>query len=143
MKVVNNEDISRFLQNSEVQERVRRRMLEARSRAAVSISVAASLSGFTESQLREWDKRGFLQTDRTTPTTEGKGHRQYAPQDLDKLMLMRELVEKGGYSLGEILRNFDVIWNQLDGTPLVELREQRPQPTAIDQHIRPLSEGEG
>src|SRR5579864_1619113 len=84
MKVVNNEDINRFLQNSEVQERVRRRMLEARKHASVSISVAAHLSGFTESQLREWDKKGYLQTDRTIPTTEGKGHRQYTPQDLDK-----------------------------------------------------------
>ena len=141
MKVVNNEDISKFLQDREVQKRVGQRMAAARERATVSISVAASLSGFTESQLREWDKKGYLQTDRTIPTTEGKGHRQYTPQDLDKLILMRELVEKG-YGLGEILKNFDVIWNQLDATPLIELREQPPQTTGTDQHVRPLSEGE-
>lgn len=114
MKVVNNEDIKKFLQDSEVQERVHQRMLEARSRATVTISVAANLSGFTESQLREWDKRGLLQTDRTTPATEGRGHRQYTPQDLDKLMLMRELVNKG-YNLSDILRNIDFLWKQVEG----------------------------
>lgn len=119
MKVVNNKDINKVLQNREVQERVRQRMLEARSRASVTISVASNLSGFTESQLREWDKRGFLQTDRTTPATEGKGHRQYTPQDLDKLMLMRELINRG-YSLSDILPNIDFLWKQVAGNQVAE-----------------------
>ena len=121
MKVVNNEDIKKFLQDSEVQGRVRQRMLEARSRATVTISVAASLSGFTESQLREWDKRGLLQTDRTTPATEGRGHRQYTPQDLDKLMLFRELMNSG-YSLSDIPQDIDIMWKQVAGE---QVREQQ------------------
>jgi DNA-binding transcriptional MerR regulator/GGDEF domain-containing protein len=138
MKVVNNEDIKKFLQDRAVQERVRQRMLESRSRATVSISVAASLSGFTESQLRDWDKKGFLQTDRTTPATEGKGHRQYTPQDLDKLMLMRELVDSG-YSLSDVLQNIDAFWKQIDREQVVE---QQPSIAATGLERHTVSEAE-
>jgi GGDEF domain-containing protein len=115
VKNVNDKNIREFLEDREVQDRVRRSMLNARKRATVTISVAAALSGFTESQLREWDKKGYLQTDRTIPSTEGKGHRQYTPQDLDKLMLMRELMDNG-YSLGDIFPDIDSLWQQVEGS---------------------------
>ncbi len=137
MKVVNNEEIKKFLQDEEVRDRVCQHMLDARTRATVTISVAAALSGFTESQLREWDKKGYLQTDRTIPATEGKGHRQYTPQDLDKLMLMRELVNKG-YSLGDIFQNLDGLWKQFAS----EQQTQQLTSAVTNQQTRPTLEAE-
>src|SRR5579884_687854 len=108
MKELNVDSIRRHLQDKEVQERVLRRMREARSRATVTISRAASLFGFSESQLREWEKRRLLQADRTLQPQDGRGHRQYSPEDLDKLALIRELLDQN-YSPGEIPSYIDDI----------------------------------
>ena len=92
-------------------------MRDARSKATVTISRAASLFKFTESQLREWEKRGLLKTDRPILGQDGKtsaGHRQYSPEELDKLALIRELMDQG-YSLSEIPQNIDKIWSQIVG----------------------------
>ena len=114
MKDLNIEDIRKHFQNRDVQERVQRRMLDARSKATVTISRAAGLFGFSESQLREWEKKGLLTSDRTSLSQDSKGHRQYSPDDLDKLALIRELIDQE-YSPGAIPQNIDAIWKQIVG----------------------------
>jgi GGDEF domain-containing protein len=115
MNEPNIERIRKYLQDNEVQERIQKSMLDARSKATVTISRAAGLFNFTESQLREWEKRGLLKTDRPPITSDGKtstGHRQYSPDELDKLALIKELMGQG-YSLSEIPPNIEGIWKQI------------------------------
>ena len=62
MHEINIEQIKKHLKDKEVQKRVARNMVDARSKATVTISRAAGLFGFSESQLREWEKRGLLES---------------------------------------------------------------------------------
>jgi DNA-binding transcriptional MerR regulator/GGDEF domain-containing protein len=115
MNEPNVERVRKHFQEKEVQERVAKSMLDARSKATVTISRAAGLFDFSESQLREWEKRGLLKTERTTLPEDSKttrGHRQFSPDELDKLALIKELLEQG-YSLSEIHQNVDDIWEQI------------------------------
>ena len=92
MNEPNIERIRKYLQSKEVQERIQERMLDARSKATVTISRAAGLFDFTESQLREWEKRGLLKTERAALSQESKtstGHRQFSPDELDKIALIK------------------------------------------------------
>jgi GGDEF domain-containing protein len=129
MNEPNIEGIRRHLQSREVQERIQKRMQDARSKATVTISRAANLFNFSESQLREWEKRGLLKTARPALSQDGKtstGHRQYSPDELDKLALIRELMDQG-YTLSDIPQNIDVIWKQIVG------EQQYPVPTTPSQ----------
>jgi hypothetical protein len=115
MNEPNVDRIRKYLQSQEVQERIQQRMHGARSKATVTISRAASLFDFSESQLREWEKRGLLKTERTALSRDSKtstGHRQFSPDELDKLALIRELVDQG-YTVSEIPQNIDNIWQQI------------------------------
>src|SRR5207244_10150100 len=115
MNEPNIERIKKYLQSKEVQERVQKSMQDAHSKATVTISRAAGLFNFTESQLREWEKRGLLKTERTALSQDSKtstGHRQFSPDELDKLALIRELMDQG-YALSEIPQNIDDIWQQV------------------------------
>ena len=115
MHEINIEQIRKHLQDKEVQKRVARSMVDARSKATVTISRAAGLFGFSESQLREWEKRGLLETKRTALPEDSKatkGHRQFSPDELDKLALIRELMSQG-YTISEIPQNVDDIWEQV------------------------------
>ncbi len=117
MNEPNIERIRKYLQSKEVQERIQKSMQDARSKATVTISRAAGLFNFTESQLREWEKRGLLKTERTALSQDSKtstGHRQFSPDELDKLALIRELMDQG-YSLSEIPQNLEDIWQQIVG----------------------------
>src|SRR2546430_6081025 len=123
MNEPNIERIRKYLQSKEVQERVLKSMQDAHSKATVTISRAAGLFNFSESQLREWEKRGFLKTERTALSEDSKtstGHRQFSPDELDKLALIRELRDQG-YSLSEIPQNIDVIWKQLFAEQQVQI----------------------
>src|SRR5438876_1080825 len=109
------EDIRKYLQNEEVQERIIKRMRDAHAKATVTISRAANLFNFSESQLREWEKRELLKTERTALSEDGKtskGHRQFSPDELDKLALIKELLDQG-YAVSEIPQNIDDIWEQV------------------------------
>ncbi|HKF38828.1 MAG TPA: MerR family transcriptional regulator, partial [Ktedonobacteraceae bacterium] len=130
MNEPNVERVRKYLENKEVQERIQRRMLDARAKATVTISRAAGLFNFTESQLREWEKRGLLKTDRPALSQDSKtatGHRQYTPEELDKLALIRDLMDDG-YGTGEIPLNLDEIWKQI-------LDEQQSQRGAIQGQV--------
>ena len=138
MNEPNVERIRKYLENKEVQERIQRRMLDARAKATVTISRAASLFSFTESQLREWEKRGLLKTDRPALSQDSKtstGHRQYAPEELDKLALIRDLMNEG-YAFGEIPPNIDEIWKQiLDEQQSQTWRIQETEHIPIDRRV--------
>jgi DNA-binding transcriptional MerR regulator/GGDEF domain-containing protein len=117
MHEINIEQIRKYLQDKEVQERVSQSMLDARSKATVTISKAAGLFGFSESQLREWEKRGLLQSKRTELPEDNKaarGHRQFSPDELDKLALIRELMSHG-YTISDIPQDVDEVWAQVRG----------------------------
>ena len=115
MHEINIEQIRKHLQDKEVQERVARSMVDARSKATVTISRAAGLFGFSESQLREWEKRGLLQSKRTELPEDSKtqrGHRRFSPDELDKLALIKELMDQG-YTISNIPQDIDDIWEQV------------------------------
>src|SRR5437763_9773564 len=115
MNKPNIERIRTYLQSKEVQERIQKRMLDAHSKATVTISRAAGLFDFTESQLREWEKRGLLKTERAALSQDSKtstGHRQFSPDELDKLALIKELMNQG-YALSEIHQNIDDMLQQI------------------------------
>src|SRR6266700_5181273 len=129
MNEPNVERIRKHFQDKVVQERITKHMLDARSKATVTISRAAKLFDFSESQLREWEKRGLLKTERTALSEDSKtstGHRQFSPDELDKLALIRKLIDQK-YSVSEIPQNIDVIWKQL-------VAEQQGQTSSIDSH---------
>lgn len=146
MKDLSIDEIRKHLEQKEVQQRVWNRMLDAHSKATVTISRAANLFNFSENQLREWEKKGLLQTDRPSLSSDGKGHRQYSPEDLDKLALIKELMEEG-YGPGEIPSDIDTIWRQVTGeqTPVTSVSRNRdylyiPESKhfAIDTHVDTL-----
>ena len=127
MNEPNIERIRKYLQSKEVQERVLKSMQDAHSKATVTISRAAGLFNFTESQLREWEKRGLLKTERTALSQDSKtstGHRQFSPDELDKLALIRELMDQG-YTLSEIPQNIDDIWQQILVKPQIKSQDGR------------------
>ena len=138
MNEPNVERVRKYLENKEVQERIQRRMLDAHTKATVTISRAANLFSFTESQLRDWEKRGLLKTDRPALSQDGKtstGHRQYAPEELDKLALIRDLMDEG-YAPGEIPPTIDEIWKQvLDEQQSQTWRIQETEHIPIDRRV--------
>lgn len=106
---VNEQRVKEYLQRKDAQERIQKSIQDARSKATVTISRAAGLFELSENQLRDWEKRGLLSTDRTA-TQEGKGHRQYSPGELDKLAVIKELIANGNFTVGEIPAAIDEIW---------------------------------
>src|SRR5947208_3339958 len=110
------QEIKEYLQHKELQERILRSIEEARSKATVTISRAAKLFGFSESQLREWEKRGLLSTERQAVSPDARGHRQYSPAELEKLAIIRELMDHKGYLPGDIPTDVDEIWHSLSQT---------------------------
>ncbi|HLL80854.1 MAG TPA: MerR family transcriptional regulator [Ktedonobacteraceae bacterium] len=132
------DNIKEYLQEREVQKRVQQLMQDARSRATVSISRAANLFGFSENQLRDWEKRGLLQADRSGQTTEGKGHRQYTTEDLDRLALIRELLNND-FSINEIPPDILATWHELiRGSQQTPSAELRPDSEAIKTSEYPI-----
>ncbi len=105
-------NIREYLQAHDVQERILQIMLDARSGATVSISKAADLFHFSENQLRTWANIGRLQGNRSSQTTNGKGRRQFTTEDLDRLALIRDLLDHG-FSIDEIPPEILATWHEL------------------------------
>src|SRR5262249_3705497 len=110
--------IKDHLQTKDAQERIEQYIRRGRSEARVTIGRAARLFNFSENQLRDWEVRGLLNPLRSKDTT---GQRQYSLAELDKLAVIRELMD-AGYSLGEIPTNVDDIWYSI--FPFSKRREQ-------------------
>jgi GGDEF domain-containing protein len=110
--------IKDHLQKRDAQERIEQHIQRGRSEATVTIGRAARLFNFSENQLRDWESRGLLNPLRSKDTT---GQRQYSLAELDKLAIIRELID-AGYAPGEIPTNVDDIWRLI--FPFGKQREQ-------------------
>lgn len=141
------QQIKKYLQRAEVQKRIKDEMLRTRDEATVTISSAAHLFGFSENQLRDWDKNGLLSPQRRMQDAEqdGKGarRRQYTFAELNKLAIIRELLEKGDFSIGTIPTYVNEIWDEVAGRS--ELQEAQSnlgvaEHMPIDQRIRTTNE---
>jgi DNA-binding transcriptional MerR regulator/GGDEF domain-containing protein len=98
--------IREHLQQRDVQERIQRYIENGRAEATVTISRAAELFGFSENRLRDWEEHGLLNPLRPAGP---KGRRLYTPRELDKLAIIRELLDSG-YSPSDIPPQVDNIW---------------------------------
>ena len=97
-------NIKRYLQSEDVQERIQQYMQRGRSEATVSIGRVAQLFQLKENKLRDWETRGLLKPLRSKDIS---GQRQYSPSELDKLAIIKELVDEGGYAPSDIPANIE------------------------------------
>jgi len=109
MDVRSKQSIQQHLQKEDVQERILQNIHKGRDEATVTISRAADLFGITENKLRDWEEYGFL-----NPLRPGgpKGRRLYTPSELDKLAIIRELINSG-YSASDIPPDIDKVWHNV------------------------------
>jgi DNA-binding transcriptional MerR regulator len=108
--------IARHLKDEAAQQRVRQNIQRGHNEVTVTIGRAARLFGFSESQLRDWEKMGLIKPLRPRERTETKdttGQRQYSFSELDKLAIIRELLDEARVTPGSIPANIDEIWNEL------------------------------
>lgn len=117
--------IEEYLGQRDVQERIQQKIIDARSAATVTIGRAADLFDFTENQLRDWElKRGWFKPLRPEGAAQseqdGKKHRQYGPADLDRLAVIRVLMD-AKFTPADIDRHLDSIGRVVD-----ELGKQSP-----------------
>jgi GGDEF domain-containing protein/GAF domain-containing protein len=98
--------IREHLQSKDVQERVQRYIEKGRAEATVTIGRAAELFNLSENRLRDWEEYGLLNPLRPTGP---KGRRLYTPSELDKLAIIRELLD-AGYAPSDIPPDIDGIW---------------------------------
>lgn len=113
--------IQEYLEQEDVQQRIQQDIDRGRQEATVTIGRAASLFGFTENQLRDWEDRKLLQPIRHTG-----GQRQYPPSELEKLAIIRALLN-ARYTPGDIPPTVGDIWKSVS-----LLHEQRTQAFGIN-----------
>ena len=109
MNVPNKPTIQAHLREEDVQERILQYMQKVRNEATVTISQAAELFNITEHKLRDWEEYGLL-----NPLRPGgpKGRRLYTPAELDKLTIIRELID-AGFSTNDIPPDIYTQWQEL------------------------------
>ncbi len=100
------QSIKEHLQKEDAQKRILQHIQKGRAEATVTISRAAELFEFTENKLRDWEKYGFLNPLRPVGPM---GRRLYTLRDLDKLAIIRELIDTG-YAPSDIPADIDEIW---------------------------------
>ena len=101
------QSIKEHLQHEDTQKRILQHIQKGRAEATVTISRAAELFEFTENKLRDWEKYGFLNPLRPVGPM---GRRLYTLRDLDKLAIIRELID-AGYAPGDIPPDIDQLWS--------------------------------
>ncbi len=130
--------IKEYLRQPDTQKKIQRKMVEARSAATVTITRAADLFGFSDTQLRDWDRLGVVSPPRSDGAKQDdKKHRQYSRAELDVLAAIR-ILRDGSYSITEIKQNIDVvrdIANQLgqEVFTLSGTAERATQPVEVTQ----------
>ena len=128
-------DIKNYLQNEDVKERVQHNMQRGHEEATVTIGRAARLFSFTENKLRDWENLGLLKPLRSKDIT---GQRQYPPEELDKLAIIKELIEGGGFTPGEIPSDIDKIWSSIlneQHEKILKLNGEETEHLHLDQRI--------
>jgi GGDEF domain-containing protein len=120
----NKQRIREHLQDIAVQERIQRYMEKGRAEATVTISRAAELFQLSENRLRDWEEYGLLSPLRPTGP---KGRRLYTPGELDKLAIIRELLD-AGYAPSDIPPDVDLIWHVISVEAEHPLTPERRRP---------------
>src|SRR5438874_1367305 len=110
MEDTSRQRIVRHLQDEEVQARIHRDIERGRKDATITIGRAAQLFAFKENKLREMEGIGLL-----NPIRKENGQRQYTLDELDKLAIIRELVN-AKYGPQEIPNDIDALWRSLPST---------------------------
>lgn len=109
-------DITTYLTDESVKERIRQNMQRIRREAMVTIGEAARLFGFSESQLRDWERLGLIKPVRPVESTDEarnvRKQRQYSFEELDKLAAIYELLNHNDLTPGQIAQQI----NQLQGS---------------------------
>lgn len=126
--------IARHLADEEAQRRIHYNIQRGRNEVTVTIGRAARLFGFSESQLRDWEKMGLIKPLR--PKEEGTqkhttGQRQYSFAELDKLAIIRELLDEARLTPGAIPPNIDEIWSMLSSASPLSLQELTEAETTL------------
>nr|BBH93821.1 hypothetical protein KTA_20200 [Thermogemmatispora argillosa] len=103
------QSIRKHLQQPETWGRIRGYLQLVSEKLTVTIGEAAQLFDFTENQLRDWEERGLLHPLRSRPNT---GQRRYPPTELEKLAIIRDLIN-AGYPPGAIPLNIAELWHSL------------------------------
>jgi DNA-binding transcriptional MerR regulator/GGDEF domain-containing protein len=126
MDVRSKPTIQTHLRREDVQERVLQYTQKGRNEATVTISQAAELFGITENKLRDWEEYGLL-----NPLRPGgpKGRRLYTPTELDKLAIIRELID-AGFSASDIPPDISKQWHEIRAP-----RESANLPEQLDSAI--------
>lgn len=106
--------IQEHLQQEDVQRRIQRYMEKGHAEATVTISRAAELFNLSENRLRDWEEYGLLSPLRPTGP---KGRRLYTPAELDKLAIIRELID-AGYAPSDIPPTIKLLWNAVSPHPI-------------------------
>jgi DNA-binding transcriptional MerR regulator/GGDEF domain-containing protein len=107
MEDTNRQRILRHLQDEEVQARIYSTIERVRNDVTITIGRASELFGFKESKLREMQSLNLL-----SPIRKESGQRQYTRDDLDKLAIIRELID-AKYGLQEIPNDIDILWRSM------------------------------
>jgi GGDEF domain-containing protein len=107
MEERNPDAIKEYLRRKDAQERIQQSIEHARAEATVTIGRMAQLFHMKESRIRDLEDRRLLSPWRSKDTT---GQRQYSPSELEKLSVIRELLDQGRYTIGQIPENIADIW---------------------------------
>ena len=126
MDVRSKQPIREHLRKEDVQERILQYIQKGRAEATVTISRAAELFGITENKLRDWEEYGFLNPLRPSGP---KGRRLYTPSELDKLAIIRELIN-AGYAASDIPADIDKLWHTMR-----EIREHSEGSERTEQQV--------
>ena len=110
----NQKRIQTHLEDQTVQERILQNIQRGRGDLVVTIGRASELSGFSINQLRDWEKKGLLKPFRpeSSEARGTSGQRQYPISELDKLAIIRELINIG-FSPSAIPPDVDEIWQSI------------------------------
>ncbi len=130
------QSIRRHLQQPETQQRIQGHIQRVSAQLTVTIGEVAQLFDFTENQLRDWEERGLLRPQRSKLSS---GQRRYPPGELEKLAIIRDLID-AGYPPGAIPLNVDSFWHALqqpvaEAGPTGECNSSAASPVPLDRHV--------
>jgi DNA-binding transcriptional MerR regulator/GGDEF domain-containing protein len=137
------EKIKKYLQDTEAQQRIQQSIQRGKLEATVSIGSVAQLYDLKESKLRDWETRGLLTPLRSKEHT---GQRKYTPHELEKLAVIKELIDEGGYSPNDIPDNIYDLWTSFSSSngqketiphpsELQSIPQREADQLPIDQHV--------
>lgn len=125
--------IQKHLQDKDVQARIYDDIQRGRLEATVTIGRVAQLFTISESKLREMEAIGLLNPLRKEGK-DSRGQRQYPLEELDKLAIIKELVN-AKYTLVEIPKDIEGLWSALSSQNATTDREEGIAHDPIDQRI--------